>query len=1151
MADHNGAAGLGVSHDSFEGISLPDSSTQRSSDGDVEMVDSSYQELLLDTPEEPETPAPVPEVEPEQNPAPVTRERKRSGARLENVPIDIGSVAETISAPSQLRKVKDSIFCFLESARDDCHQGGQADVVNLLFEVHSTWQLLSMLTNVENEALRDEYLAIALEDNLEKIQKMNEILADSIRIEVGRFKLSITKILELGASEGYIRRNINLSENYEYQVEQKIIENNFKLSILEKLIDEIITCIQEDGKNEYNPSTLRLQLQARLEQECKLHRRKLRHIFNDYYDQRADEPNPWNEGWALFEAFRNDRSFRGFVGILRWLRWVEVQYGNIPIERNFELKLPEGAKFVNERTKISKAQLLMPDASINHSHLFDRKELDVNGTFLLMIWKHLRQGGMGAAIKLCEDNKLGWRAAYIKGMFAYNPQGKPEIYDSNASFSDVGINLLDDGDAPDGGDAPVSSKSIDDDLNPASIQKNGPLAVERKQPAVPPSCDSSIIQKKREDFAQDDYDDKIYYHSDWAEKYFCTDGNPWRRVAKKNHLRECKQAAQGLEVLEIVLAGYACGHLPSLQPTLMSELDHCWAELHCIKEQLTERLIDDSRKRYQSLDDEEPDLELSGVYGPADESELIEISYTEITRIFSKTVEMQKGSDEEILIRKVQAALVYSIWEPAQGNAALDHLREYLERTSEQSMTTKQQDVIRRFASNLASIQFDMYYAPPDKRAKRRKLDVTERHRKISSLDGSNQSAVASNAPVDTYSITSNGSILNQQNIDYLTAKHIEIILEKLVEDQLDQTIKFIPDLLKRVSNRVKIDSIVKYYRKLLMKNLNETIHLELCIKEILHCFSNLTIHIFKEYVMQIIEMTWKNDQMSRTEKGDEILHCIRVLNINYLYILDIKDSGILQGMIVDFMDYEESTYMNLTQRLRVILEDCFIPSQIDLAICSCVNGEETTLRIKKLINESERETILITEEYSKFFVDVTLFNAYLDHDFPDLLTFTAQFAEWKRKSKYKEGEGTIMALNNMPYEDEEEAREVFLEKTLKFVSGPSFMERYEESSISESRWNEAKKYLAEQVLGALAIVVKEVSFLERIVDRVVEAISNSSWILDIVGADAAEKFLKITNDIVMNGPPLNKDLKERPQDLIDHFPPEPPINEIIGDMVE
>ena len=368
-------------------------------------------------------------------------------------------------------------------------------------------------------------------------------------------------------------------------------------------------------------------------------------------------PKPWtSEAVALRHIFMESHSMRALCAVLRWLRW----------SHRFS---PKAARSVEEgfvynagydRTRRSfqlhgrlpgpfQEQSLHPDGPLQRGEIFECADIEDERQLIADLWTCLRRGELSTAMKMCAENGQAWRTALLQGMlpFCEEPEGQ---YES----------------------APM--------------------------PGIDEAMEEMLATMKEE-------------HSDWTE-LGChltkgSQGNPWRRVWKE----ECFDAAarnllpgSKMDLRELSIYGFCSGNYDALMPSCNSDwADRCFGELHCLKEWLVERLLEDGQSREKTSRLGEGDVcaeeesaedtawrtrKLCGRLAPdpANLNEDVEAAVREevlqllqrLRPLPSPEVGCEEASSVSQQFGQLQAFLIAAAWEPQRGKDALELLRSWL-----------------------------------------------------------------------------------------------------------------------------------------------------------------------------------------------------------------------------------------------------------------------------------------------------------------------------------------------------------------------------------------------------------------------------------------------------------------------------------------
>ncbi|CAE8612678.1 unnamed protein product [Polarella glacialis] len=383
--------------------------------------------------------------------------------------------------------------------------------------------------------------------------------------------------------------------------------------------------------------------------------------------------------------FLQNHSVRALTAVLRWLRWSHrwsPLLGGDKEGRGRGEELPCMATY--ERTRramqlqgalpapLQAAAALHPDGPLQQGSRFQDSDLQDEQQLLCHLWTCLRRGDLKSALKLCTDSGQAWRTAMLQGMLPFaDSSDEPLSYDTEDLGDDKEEELL------------------------AALKEE---------------------------------------HTDWSElgvlERPCeNNGNPWRRVWKE----QCWDTAQrnlqqgsAMDLRELAIYGFCSGNYDALMPACgVNWADRCWGELHCVKEWLIERLLEDGRAewthcgfcsgcdssgscccrlgegdggcadaaesdqlralRAEKLCGRMPPSRSSGVNG-----ELESAVRVEVQQLLRRLLPPGAGIGADIgtdwhspatvasRFSQLQAVLIETAWAPEQGETALNMLRQWL-----------------------------------------------------------------------------------------------------------------------------------------------------------------------------------------------------------------------------------------------------------------------------------------------------------------------------------------------------------------------------------------------------------------------------------------------------------------------------------------
>mmetsp|Transcript_51925 Transcript_51925/g.116459 ORF Transcript_51925/g.116459 Transcript_51925/m.116459 type:complete len:895 (-) Transcript_51925:35-2719(-) len=257
-----------------------------------------------------------------------------------------------------------------------------------------------------------------------------------------------------------------------------------------------------------------------------------------------------DESVALRHLFLESHSLRALNAVLRWLRWshrwspqASFQGGFVhsagyeQTRRALQLHGRLPAPFQDDVS-------LHPDGPLQHGETFQSPDLEDERQLIADLWICLRRGELRKALQLCAESGQAWRAALLQGMLPF-----------------------------------CEGESSEGEYESAYLP--GDEVIEEM-----------LVFMKEE-------------HADWTEFGIPAkggQGNPWRRVWKE----ECFNAASrnllrgsAMDLKELSIYGFCSGNYDALMPSCSLDwADRCWGELHCLKEWLVEKLLEDGRQEH-------------------------------------------------------------------------------------------------------------------------------------------------------------------------------------------------------------------------------------------------------------------------------------------------------------------------------------------------------------------------------------------------------------------------------------------------------------------------------------------------------------------------------------------------------------------------
>lgn len=273
------------------------------------------------------------------------------------------------------------------------------------------------------------------------------------------------------------------------------------------------------------------------------------------------KPQPWRtEAQALRHVFLESRSLRALTAVLRWLRWAHRWSPSTSSEGARDEASACVASYERTRralhlqgsvSKEAPAEFFHPDGPLQPGNRFKAGDLQEEQQLLQELWICLRRGDLRGALKLCAESGQAWRTALLQGMLPF-------------------------------------ADSSDEPLGYHTTAEAGTDKVEE------------LLSAMKED------------HTDWTElgllERSCeNNGNPWRRIWKEqcfNTAQRNLRQGSSMDIRELGIYGFCSGHYDALMPSCGTHwADRFWGELHCLKEWLIERLLEDGRAKWRFCGD--------------------------------------------------------------------------------------------------------------------------------------------------------------------------------------------------------------------------------------------------------------------------------------------------------------------------------------------------------------------------------------------------------------------------------------------------------------------------------------------------------------------------------------------------------------------
>lgn len=381
-----------------------------------------------------------------------------------------------------------------------------------------------------------------------------------------------------------------------------------------------------------------------------------------------------NEAQAMRHLFMRNYHLRALQAILRWLRWSH-RWAPSQAERKEEFSAYTAGYERTRRAQqlrrlpspVQACSIVHPDGPLQNSEQFQPADLEDERQLLADLWTCLRRGELSKGLKLCAESGQAWRTALLQGMMPF------------AKADNVSYDIA--------------------------------------EAAGPDEETEEMLGLMKEE------------HTDWTEfgqpKHY-SHGNPWRKLWKEQCFDSAVrnlQSGSTMDLCELSIYGFCSGNYDALMPYCGTFwADRCWGELHCIKEWLVERLLEDGHAWCGEASlceiDEDPDerdtrsrklcgrldARLSPDLGRAVAEEVQQA----LSRVFPRTSgdaywEVPESVSEQFSL--LQALLIESAWIPQRGQAALDLLRSWLQ-------GGRAPFLVKQFASYFALWQKEMLQVP-------------------------------------------------------------------------------------------------------------------------------------------------------------------------------------------------------------------------------------------------------------------------------------------------------------------------------------------------------------------------------------------------------------------------------------------------------
>jgi len=452
-----------------------------------------------------------------------------------------------------------------------------------------------------------------------------------------------------------------------------------------------------------------------------------------------------NEAQALRHLFMRNYHLRALQAILRWLRWSH-RWAPAQAERKDDLPAYTAGYERTRRAQqlrrlpspVQACSVVHPDGPLQHSEQFQPADLEDERQLIADLWTCLRRGELSKGLKLCAESGQAWRTALLQGMMPF------------AEADTVSYDVM--------------------------------------ETAGPDEETEEMLSQMKEE------------HTDWTEigqpKQY-SHGNPWRRLWKEQCFDSAArnlQSGSSMDLCELSIYGFCSGNYDALMPYCGTFwADRCWGELHCLKEWLVERLLEDGHWCAEDpLCEIEEDADarehrakklcgrlssrLSPDIGRAVSEEVQQVLLRVLPRTSSDAYwEVPESVSEQFSL--LQALLIESVWVPQRGQAARDLLRGWLRAGSAPFL-------LKQFASYFAIWQKEMYEVP------RRMSEVQE------ALDPSVDDIVWEH--VQALIVTASGPRWQEQ---CLHGKAVELVLEHCKALQPELRREAFAELLLRVGS--------------------------------------------------------------------------------------------------------------------------------------------------------------------------------------------------------------------------------------------------------------------------------------------------------------------------------------------------------------
>jgi len=650
---------------------------------------------------------------------------------------------------------------------------------------------------------------------------------------------------------------------------------------------------------------------------------------------------------------------------------------------------------------------MYPDGPLQYPQMFHEGDKDAERDLLRCVWGHLRRGDLNEAMHVCCEKGQPWRAACLQGMLSHNP--------SKQEFTN---------------------------------------------------------RWDYEDFDNDwvyEMDKLKEVHTDWSEMFYVESGNPWRRLWKETCL-DIAQSPTRMPDYEVAIMGYCSGFYPAMAPMCPHGLEKAWANIHCLKEALVEKLLDENRIATggKGMDESMGDAEcvrLHGVYANASVEELDAITFREMRRIFQDMEEV--GPPAVVCFRKVQVLIIHSVWDPSYSGQTLDYLKSWM------SESDDVHHLVKQFAAYFAAFQKEgLPYS--EHVAKEPIMDVRRG-------EGDGQDFMQ--------------HLFADSDVDFLVKEHVtDLVNNSAMGVTADRIAEFLSVLTK--------ETLVEVYSWFLRSLVHprggteeeQSATITQSVALLWELFPFQCLSVLSTFSTQIMQSAWAAFLAEKKPRTEELFHALFVLTELWWVISNLVDqaeNSTLQNLIKGFgLEPAE----NLHNQAQQALEHVFVPISVDLLVTTMVMSE-STLELSQKLDEWSNNTFWknLRSEHSDNLLGIW----FLRTEIPWYLRFFTNYMTW---ASTLAGQQTLMS--------EAELRESVLELAIPFIEHESFLVQLPTSKLSEDQWKSATSILASRLLGALEHVHTETEMLSSALSQLTIAVANSSWMLPYIGRQRAGEFL-------------------------------------------